>query len=99
MPSHRCQLDSSPPRHGTCYHAHAVPALARTGVFVELTTTTTTTVGSCNHVVDRWPDWQETAWPQSRARPVLRRAPSWMSADRRMGPLVTVNCVQAEGMS
>jgi len=99
MPSHRCQLDSSPPRQGTCYHdARAVPALARTGVFAELTTTTTV-VGSCKRAVDRRPDWQETAWPQSRARPVLGRAPGWMGADRRMGLPMTVNCVRAEGVA
>jgi hypothetical protein len=47
MPSHQCQLDSAPPRPGSCHHVRAFPTPARTGVFVELTK-----ASSYNHAVD-----------------------------------------------
>jgi hypothetical protein len=47
MPSRQCQLDSAPPRPGTCHHMHAFPTVARTSVFVELTK-----ANSYNHAVD-----------------------------------------------
>jgi hypothetical protein len=47
MPSHQCQLDSAPPRPGTCHHVRAFPTLASSGVFVEVTMS-----NSYNHAVD-----------------------------------------------